>query len=34
LRFYQTYYRDPDPNFCPAPTGNTWNVTNAVQIQW
>ena len=22
-RFYQVYYRDSDPNFCPAPQGNT-----------
>jgi hypothetical protein len=33
-RWYQTYYRDPNPTFCPAPPGNTWNVTNAVQIVW
>jgi Tol biopolymer transport system component len=34
LRGYQVYYRDPDANFCPAPSGNTWNVTNAVEVQW
>jgi hypothetical protein len=34
VRYYQTYYRDPDLSFCPAPTGNTWNVTNAIAVQW
>jgi hypothetical protein len=34
VRYYQTYYRDPNPSFCPSPTGNTWNVTNGVRIQW
>jgi hypothetical protein len=33
-RWYQTYYRDPDPNFCAAPAGNLWNVTNGVQADW
>jgi hypothetical protein len=33
-RFYQVYYRDNDPVFCPAPSGNTWNVTNGMQIHW
>jgi hypothetical protein len=33
-RTYQTYYRDPNPTFCPAPQGNTWNITNAVTIVW
>jgi hypothetical protein len=28
------YYRDPSPTFCPAPAGNTWNVTHAVSLQW
>jgi hypothetical protein len=27
-------YRDPDPNFCPDPTGSTFNVSNAVSILW
>lgn len=31
---YQTYYRDPDPTFCPNPPGNTWNVSNALSILW
>jgi hypothetical protein len=31
-RFYQVYYRDPQPTFCPTPLGNSWNVSNGVQI--
>jgi hypothetical protein len=33
-RHYQVYYRDPDPSFCPAPPGNTWNVSSALTIPW
>jgi hypothetical protein len=33
-RHYQAFYRDPDPSFCPSPTGSTFNVTNGVSIQW
>jgi hypothetical protein len=33
-RYYQTYYRDPNPSFCPNPPGNTWNTTNGVVITW
>jgi hypothetical protein len=33
-RLYQAYYRDPDLGFCPAPPGNSWNVTSAVRISW
>jgi hypothetical protein len=33
-RIYQVYYRDPDPSFCPEPQGSTFNVSNAVVIQW
>ena len=33
-RWYQTYYRDPDLGFCPAPSGDSWNVTNALRIAW
>jgi hypothetical protein len=33
-RLYQVYYRDPNPNFCPAPTGSTFNVSNGVRIVW
>lgn len=33
-RYYQTYYRDPNLGFCPDPAGNSWNVSNAVQVDW
>jgi hypothetical protein len=33
-RFYQVYYRDPSLTFCPAPTGNTFNVSNGRTIVW
>jgi len=33
-RFYQVYYRDSDLNFCPAPQGNTWNVSSGVIVNW
>jgi hypothetical protein len=33
-RVYQVYYRDPAASFCPAPQGNTWNVTSALSVQW
>jgi hypothetical protein len=32
--YYQTHYRDPNATFCPAPQGNTWNVSNGVVIRW
>jgi hypothetical protein len=34
VRYYQTYYRDPNLAFCPAPPGNSWNVSNGVSITW
>jgi|LakMenEpi05Aug10_1017310.scaffolds.fasta_scaffold00341_1 YVTN family beta-propeller protein len=34
VRSYQTYYRDPNPGFCPAPAGNTFNITNGLIVQW
>ena len=34
LRYYQAYYRDPDPAFCSAPAGNTWNVSSLFSIVW
>ena len=34
VRYYQTYFRDPDPVFCAAPAGNTWNATNGGRIVW
>ncbi len=33
-RIYQIYYRDPDPNHCPVPTGNLFNATNAISATW
>ena len=33
-RFYQVYYRDPDPLFCPTPIGDGWNVTNGAIVNW
>ena len=33
-RYYQVYYRDPSQVFCPAPSGNTWNLSSAIQITW
>ena len=33
-RYYQVYYRDAVIAFCPNPPGNTWNVTNGVEIVW
>jgi hypothetical protein len=32
--YYQTHYRDPSATFCPAPQGNTWNVSNGAAIRW
>ena len=34
VRFYQVYYRDPDHAFCPAPPGNSWNVSNGLAVAW
>jgi hypothetical protein len=34
IRYYQTYYRDPQPAFCPDPPGNTWNITSGVVVSW
>jgi hypothetical protein len=33
-RWYQAYYRDPNATFCPIPPGNTYNISNAVRIDW
>jgi choice-of-anchor B domain-containing protein len=33
-RIYQVYYRDPDPAFCPPPTGSTFNVSNGLRVVW
>ena len=33
-RYYQAYYRDPNPSFCPAPQGSTFNSTTGLSIVW
>ena len=33
-RFYQAYYRDANASFCPAPTGNTFNISSGLSILW
>jgi hypothetical protein len=34
FRVYQVYYRDPVADFCTAPNGDTFNVSNAVRLDW
>ncbi len=34
VRYYQAYYVDSDPTFCPAPAGNTWNASSMLTITW
>ena len=33
-RFLQTYYRDPDLAFCPAPAGDGWNASSGLIVDW
>jgi hypothetical protein len=33
-RIYHTFYRDPDPSFCPSPAGDTFNSSNALRVVW
>jgi hypothetical protein len=33
-RNYQVYFRDSNTLFCPAPTGDGFNVGNAVRVYW
>jgi hypothetical protein len=33
-RYYFSYYRDAALVFCPAPSGNTYNITNSLSILW
>jgi len=33
-RYYQVYFRDGNAAFCPLPTGNSFNVSNAVKVSW
>jgi hypothetical protein len=34
LRSYQVYSRDANGAFCPVPTGDGWNVSNAQRVIW
>jgi len=34
VRYYQAYYRDPNPGFCPTPQGDTWNISSMLTITW
>ncbi len=34
VRYYQAYYRDPDPAFCPGPAGNGYNISSMLSISW
>jgi hypothetical protein len=34
VRSYQTWYRDPNLSFCGPPSGDAWNLSNAVRIVW
>jgi hypothetical protein len=34
MRCYQTYYRDSNLAFCPAPPGNSWNVSSGQILVW
>lgn len=33
-RWYQVYSRDANTSFCPAPTGNTYNISNGQRLDW
>jgi len=33
-RYYQAYYRDANASFCPAPSGNTFNISSGLSILW
>ncbi len=33
-RYYQAYYRDSSPGFCPSPSGSTFNISNGLRITW
>lgn len=33
-RYYQVYYRDPVLSFCASPTGDAWNVSSGIKIDW
>jgi hypothetical protein len=33
-RYYQVYYRDPQLGFCPAPQGDSWNLSSGLTAIW
>jgi hypothetical protein len=33
-RIYQVFYRDPVADFCPPPSGSSFNTTNALSVYW
>jgi hypothetical protein len=33
-RYYQVYYRDPNPTFCAGSHGGDWNISNGIRITW
>jgi len=34
IRYYQTWYRDANPAFCPVPVGNGWNISSGAIVAW
>ena len=34
VRYVQTYYRDPNAAFCPAPQGSSFNISSGVVLTW
>jgi hypothetical protein len=34
VRYYQVYYRDEAPSFCPDPPGSTFNASNGLRAAW
>jgi Tol biopolymer transport system component len=33
-RYYATFYRDTNASYCPPPSGNAWNMSQAIAITW
>ena len=33
-RYYQLWYRDSAPGYCPRPIGNTWNASAGIVVHW
>ena len=34
VRYYQVYYRDPVPGFCPQGSGDTFNASSGLAVHW